>query len=66
MWIQTGSLRHSPCFQMATAGKVNKGTSDGEFGNHCCCCCTSGPGENEHEIWMPLDGLGDLLARGQM
>lgn len=66
MWTQTGSLRHTPCFQMARAGKASRGTPDEVSGNRCCCCCTSGPGENEHGTLTPLDKPGDLMARGQM
>lgn len=65
MWTQTGSLRHSPCFQTARAGKASRGTPGGEFGIRCCCCCTLGPGENERGTSMPLGKLGDLMARGR-
>lgn len=66
MWIQTGSLRHSPCFQMVRAGRASKGTPGGVSGNHCCCCYISNPGGNESGTLMPPDTLGDLMARGQM
>lgn len=65
-WTRTGSLRRSPCFQTARAGKVSRGTPGGGFGNRCCCCCTSGPGGNERGTLTPLDKPGDLMARGQM
>ncbi len=60
-WTQTGSLRRSPCFQAARAGKAS--TPGGAFGNRCC---TSGPDENERGTSMPLDKPGDAMARGQM
>lgn len=65
-WTRTGSPRRSPCFRTVKAGMVSTGTPAGAFGSRCCCCCTSGPGGNERETWMPLDKLGDLMARGQM
>lgn len=65
MWTRTGSLKRSPCSQMARVGKVSRGTPDVVSGNRCCCCCTSCPGGNERGTSMPLDKLDDLMARGQ-
>lgn len=65
-WIQTGSPRHSPCFQTVRAGRESRDTPGGVSGNHCCCCCTSNLDGNVSGILTPLDKLGDLMARGQM
>lgn len=65
MWTQTGSLRRSPCFQTARAGKVSRGTPGEAFGNRCCCCCILGPSGNERGTSTPLDKLDDLMARGR-
>lgn len=64
-WTQTGSPRHSPCFQTVRAGRASRGTLAGVFGIHCCCYCTSDPGGNERWTSTPLDKLDDLMVMGQ-
>lgn len=65
-WTQTGSLRHSPCFRTARAGRESRGRPGGASGSHCCCCCISNPGGNESVTVTPPDRLGDLMAGGRM